>query len=111
MRRSSWKVGFKVSVRLDGVVDHLRVRIFLWRRPDGEAEFAAGFEDTIRFGAGPFGVRQVEKSEVGQDVIEGGICEREILRVAFPKFNMRKLFLSDCDHFLTYTFVPQLVAC
>ncbi len=36
MRRSNWKVDLKVSVRLDSVVDHLRVRIFLRRRPDGE---------------------------------------------------------------------------
>ena len=82
-------------MRLDGVVDHLRVRIFLRRRPDGETEFAAGFKDAIRFGAGPHGIGQVEKSEVGQDAIEGGIWEREILRIAFAKFNMRKLFLCD----------------
>src|SRR5205814_10013065 len=55
MRRSSWKIDLEVSVRLDGVVYHLRVWIFFRRRPDGEAEFAAGFEDTERFGAGPLG--------------------------------------------------------
>ena len=98
MRQPSWKVDLEVSVRLDGVVYHLRVRIFLGRRPDSKAEFAAGFEDTERFGAGPLGIGQVEKSEVGQDAIEGGIWEREILRIAVPKFNMRKLFLCDYDN-------------
>src|SRR5882757_7011197 len=100
MRRSSWKIDLEVSVRLDGLVYHLCVRIFFRRRPDGEAEFAAVFQDTICFGAGPFGVRQMEKSEVGQDAIESGIWERQILRIALPKFNMRKLFMCYCDHFL-----------
>src|SRR5438477_12700683 len=99
MRRSSWKVGFKVSVRLDGVVDHLGIRIFLWRRPDGEAEFAAGFEDAECFSTSALRVRHVKQGEVGQNAIESRIGERQILRVALLKLDLRKHFLRDGDHF------------
>src|SRR5450759_3583571 len=38
--------------------------------------------------------------EVGQDTIEAGLSEREILRVAFAEFDLRKHFLRDRDHLL-----------
>ena len=64
MRRPGRKIDIYIGVRLDGVVDNFCVWAFAWRRPDGETEFAAGFEDAERLGARPLGIGQMEQCEV-----------------------------------------------
>ena len=60
MRRPGRKIDIYSGVRLDGVVDNFCVWAFAWRRPDGETEFAARFEDAERLGARPLGIGQME---------------------------------------------------
>src|SRR6266446_4946015 len=100
MRRPGWKIDIYSDVRLDGVVDNFCVWAFAWRRPDGETEFAAGFEDAERLGARALGIGQMEQCEVRYDASEAGIGKWQILRVAFAKFDVGKHFFRDRDHLL-----------
>src|SRR6202011_5560657 len=93
MRRSRRKIDIYIGVRLDGVVDDFCVWAFARRRPDGETEFAAGFEDADRLGACPLGIGQMEQCEVGQDASETGAGKWQILRIAFAEFDVGKHFL------------------
>ena len=73
---------------------------FARRRPDGETEFAPGFEDADRLGARPLGIGQMEQCEVGQDAVETGAGKWQIFRIAFAEFDVGKHFLRDRDHLL-----------
>src|SRR6266550_7435429 len=99
VRWAGWKIDLEISVCLDGVVDDLRVWIFLGRCPNRKAEFAARLEDAERFSTRALRVRHVKQSEVGQNAIEGHIGERQILRIAFAEFDPRKHLLRNCHHF------------
>src|SRR5260370_42483670 len=99
MWRRGRKIDIYISVRPDGVVDNFCVWAFAWRRPNGETEFAAGFEDAERLGARPLGIGQMEQCEVGQHAIETGTGKWQILCVAFSKFDTGKHSLRDRDHF------------
>ena len=99
MRRAGWQIDLEISVCLHGVVDDLCVWIFRRRGPNREAEFSAGLEDAESLRTSVLRVRHMEQSEIGQNAIEGGVGERQILRIAFAEFDSRKHLLRDCDHF------------
>src|SRR6266568_6780175 len=100
MRWPWWKIDIEVRVRPNRIVHQFHKRVFRNLRPGCESESAAGLENTSGFCTGPRWIREVQQRKVRDDAIKGGILKRETLRVALTKFDPRKFFLRDRDHFL-----------
>ncbi len=94
------KIDIEVRVRPNRVVHQFHKKVFRNLRPGGESESAAGRENTSGFRTGARWIREVQQCKVRDDSVKAGIRKRKILRVALTKFDPRKLFLRDRDHFL-----------
>src|SRR5260370_28815821 len=83
---------------LDGVVHNFAAGIFVRFRPDAEAKFAASSQDAKCFRARFFRSREMEQPKIHQNTIETSVRERQLLRIAFEKINLREDPVRDCDH-------------